>query len=105
MYNITKEKRLRFDWDKNKESINIEKHKISFSEAALVFYDDEAIVITDPDHSDDEERFIILGMNNKAEILVVVYCLRNNESVIRIISARKATNNEYITYFQRRGIR
>ena len=85
---------INFEWDKNKNEINKIKHKISFEEAKTVFYDDEALVIDDPEHSETEERFIILGMSFKANLLVVCHCYRENDEVIRIISARKATNNE-----------
>lgn len=86
--------RLRFEWDENKNEINKRKHKISFEEAKTVFYDDEALVIDDPDHSEEEERFIILGFSERANLLVVCHCYRASETVIRIISARKATKSE-----------
>ena len=85
---------IRFEWDENKNTINKRKHKISFEEAQTVFYDAEALVIPDPEHSQDEERFIILGMSRQAKLLVVCHCYRASETVIRIISARKATRNE-----------
>ena len=85
---------IRFEWDENKNTINKRKHKISFEEAQTVFYDAEALVIPDPEHSQDEERFIILGMSRRANLLVVCHCYRESETVIRIISARKATRNE-----------
>ena len=84
---------IRFEWDKNKNEINKKKHKISFEEAQTVFYDSEALLINDPEHSLEEERFIILGFSEKANLLVVCHCYRESESVIRIISARKATKN------------
>ncbi len=83
-----------FEWDDNKNQINIKKHGVSFEEAKTVFYDDEALVTDDPDHSAEEERFIILGMSNRANLLIVCHCLRGSETVIRIISARKATKTE-----------
>lgn len=89
---------IRFEWDKNKNEINKKKHKISFEEAQTVFYDSEALLINDPEHSLDEERFIILGFSEKANLLVVCHCYRESESVIRIISARKATKNEEKQY-------
>ena len=67
---------LRFEWDENKNRINQEKHKISFEEAKTVFYDFEALVIDDPEHSEEEERFIILGLSRKANLLVVCHCYR-----------------------------
>lgn len=89
---------IRFEWDENKNTINKRKHKISFEEAKTVFYDAEALVIPDPEHSQDEERFIILGMSRQANLLVVCHCYRESETVIRIISARKATRNESVQY-------
>jgi hypothetical protein len=87
-----------FEWDENKNSINKKKHGISFEEAKTVFYDVEALLIDDPEHSQDEERFIILGFSNLANLLVVCHCYRESENVIRIISARKATQNEAEQY-------
>ena len=85
---------LKFEWDENKNLINQRKHGISFDEAKTVFYDDEALVIDDPEHSEEEDRFIILGLSNKTNLLVVCHCYRESETVIRIISARKATKTE-----------
>ncbi len=90
---------LKFEWDENKNQINQKKHKISFEEAQTVFYDAEALVIDDPEHSDKEERFIILGLSKKANLLVVCHCYRESDTVIRIISARKATSTESKQYF------
>ena len=89
---------IRFEWDENKNTINKRKHRISFEEAQTVFYDAEALVIPDPEHSQDEERFIILGMSRQAKLLVVCHCYRASETVVRIISARKATRNESAQY-------
>ena len=89
---------IRFEWDENKNTINKRKHRISFEEAQTVFYDAEALVIPDPDHTQDEERFIILGMSRRANLLVVCHCYRESETVIRIISARQATRNESAQY-------
>ncbi len=83
-----------FEWDENKNRINKSKHKISFEEAKTVFYDEEALVIADPEHSENEERFIILGFSSQANLLVVCHCYRSADMVIRIISARKATHKE-----------
>ena len=88
----------RFEWDENKNAINKRKHKISFEEASTVFDDVEALIIDDPDHSQDEERFIILGFSIRANLLVVCHCYRENEAVIRLISARKATKKEAQQY-------
>ncbi|MBO4308243.1 MAG: BrnT family toxin [Clostridia bacterium] len=90
---------IRFEWDENKNSINKEKHQVSFEEAQTVFYDDNALVIDDPEHSEDEERFIILGNSSIANLLVVCHCYRESETVIRIISARKATKKESAYYY------
>ena len=83
---------MKFEWDVNKELINLRKHHISFHEASSVFYDENALVKEDPDHS--AERFLILGLSTAANMLVVSHCFRKSESVIRIISARKATRSE-----------
>ena len=91
---------LRFEWDDNKNEINKRKHNISFEEARTVFYDDDALLIDDPEHSRDEERFIILGLSKRANLLVVCHCLRESETVIRIISARKATKTEAKQYHE-----
>ncbi len=90
---------IKFTWDDNKNKINIQKHKVSFEEAVTVFYDSTALIIDDPDHSIDEERFIILGYSNKSRLLVVCHCYRENDKTIRIISARKATKNESKQYY------
>ena len=92
---------LLFEWDDSKNIINKQKHNISFEEAKTVFYDENALVIDDPEHSREEERFIILGNINIANLLVVCHCFRKSESVIRIISARKATQNETKFYYER----
>ena len=89
---------LNFIWDENKNRINIEKHGISFSEAATVFYDEGAILFDDPDHSETEDRFLIIGFTQKERLCIVSHCYRGEEDVIRIISARKATRNEQKTY-------
>ena len=89
---------ITFEWDAAKASLNKKKHNISFGEAKTVFFDENAIVIHDPDHSDNEERFVILGLSAIARLLVVCHCFRHNDSVIRIISARKATKRESMQY-------
>ena len=91
---------LRFEWDENKNRINQDKHRISFEEARTVFYDLEALVIDDPEHSEEEKRFIILGLSRTANLLVVCHCYRETETVIRIISARKATKTEANYYLK-----
>ena len=85
---------IKFEWDENKNTINKRKHGISFEEAQTVFRDEEALVIDDPDHSQEEESFIILGFSEKANLLVVCHCYRASDSIIRLISARKATRTE-----------
>ncbi len=91
---------ITFEWDENKNIINKKKHHITFEEAKTVFYDEEALVIDDPEHSQEEERFIIVGMSKSANLLVVCHCYRASETVIRIISARKATKTETKQYYQ-----
>lgn len=79
--------------------LNIKKHNISFEEASTVFYDEDAILFDDPDHSDSvEERFIIMGISNKTNLLMVCHYYRQNDKVVRIISARKATKSEEKDY-------
>ena len=87
-------KNIYFEWDVHKNEANVRKHKISFEEAETVFYDENARIIADPEHSQDEDRFIILGLSSVLRLLVVCHCYRQNDEVIRIISARKATKNE-----------
>jgi uncharacterized protein len=91
---------LKFEWDKRKEKGNIKKHNISFEEARTVFFDENAIQYFDPDHSDDEDRFIMLGMSFKLQVIVVCHCFRETDTVIRIISARKANTNEEQEYWR-----
>ena len=93
---------MNFEWDENKAATNQQKHGITFQEAATVFQDEDALLIFDPDHSEDEDRFILLGMSSILRILVVCHCYRANDDVIRIISARKATRNESSTYKRRK---
>ena len=89
---------IRFEWDEDKAALNLKKHKVSFEEAKTVFYDPNALLISDPEHSDEEDRFIIMGISNKSNLLVVCHCYRENEEVIRIISARKADGQEIKQY-------
>ena len=91
-------KEIRFEWDGNKERLNIQKHGVTFSEAVSVFYDENALIILDPDASHDEDRYILLGYSDKARLLIVCHCYREAERCIRIISARKATKNEMKHY-------
>ena len=89
---------LRFEWDERKNRQNRAKHKVWFEEAQTVFIDARARVFYDEDHSAEEERFVILGLSSAARLLVVVHCHREASSVVRIISARKATRKEAKTY-------
>ena len=91
---------LRFAWDKRKNNENIKKHKISFEEAETVFKDENAIQYFDPDHSDDEDRFILLGVSTRRRVLVVCHCFRESELVVRIISARRADKSEGRVYWE-----
>ena len=90
---------LRFEWDKAKDRANVRKHGVSFEEAKTVFLDENAIRYFDPDYSEDEDRFIMLGMSWKIRIVIVCHCFRAEDSVIRIISARKANANEAAAYW------
>jgi len=89
---------ISFLWDVRKDAENRKKHRVSFEEAKTVFYDSRAVMYDDPDHSQDEDRFIMLGLSSKLRTLVVCHCYRENDSIIRIISARKATKDEARTY-------
>ena len=91
---------MKFEWDENKAQINVKKHGVSFDEAKTAFYDAAALVIDDPEHSDDEERFVLLGMSQNTRLLVVCHCLRENETVIRLISARKSSRTESSYYWR-----
>ena len=94
-------KTLSFEWDANKEALNLKKHGISFMEAASVFSDDWAIVFDDPDHSDGERRFLIIGVSSRERLCIVSHCERG-EDVIRIIFTRKATRKERSAYVRNR---
>ncbi len=89
---------MQFEWDERKAAANLKKHGVSFEQAKAVFYDDRAKLIDDPDHSEDEDRFILLGLSSDLRVLVVCHCYRTEKNVIRIISARKATAREKETY-------
>ena len=89
-----------FEWDENKNLINQKKHGISFNDARSVFYDDSAILFDDPDHSEYEDRFLIIGMSNIKGICIVSHCYRDTDDRIRIISARTATKSERKIYEQ-----
>ena len=89
---------MKFIWDESKNRDNIQDRKISFEEAQTVFYDPNGKLIADPDHSDEEDRFIFMGLSRALRLLVVCHCYRENDEIIRIISARKATKTESKQY-------
>lgn len=93
---------LQFDWDDRKDKANTRKHGVSFEEARTAFYDENAIQFFDPDHSEDENRFILLGMSFKLRVLVVCHCFRETETIIRLVSARKAARDEEHEYWRQR---
>jgi len=93
----------RFEWDDRKSAANQQKHGISFEEASTVFYDEHALLIDDPDHSAEEERFILLGLSSAVRVVVVCHCYRESASTIRIISARRATKPERSEYDRRQN--
>jgi uncharacterized DUF497 family protein len=91
---------IEFSWDDRKARSNLQKHGISFEEAQTVFLDENARLIGDPDHSEDEERFIMLGYSYQARCLIVGHCYRESETGIRLISARRATTQEEKVYWK-----
>ena len=93
---------LSFEWDPGKAAGNAAKHGVTFDEAKTVFYDENALVIPDPDHSTAEERFVIMGRSSKSRMLVVVHCFRKTGSSIRIISARRAGTKEQKPYLEKK---
>jgi uncharacterized DUF497 family protein len=93
---------IEFAWSATKAAANKRKHHVSFSEAQTVFYDEEALLLTDPDHSDDEDRFILLGLSANLRVVLVVHSYRGQDAIIRIISARKANARERSMYEKRR---
>jgi hypothetical protein len=92
---------LRFGWDEAKNAANQRKHGVSFEEAQSVFYDERALLIEDPDEASGEDRFVLLGLSDAMRTLLVCHCYRERESVIRIISARKADRAERADYERR----
>jgi uncharacterized DUF497 family protein len=95
-------KRLRFEWDPRKAAANLRKHGVSFEEARTVFYDESALLRPDEEHSDKEDRFLLLGLSGRLRTLVVCHCYRHADQVIRLISARKANSIERQQYEDRR---
>jgi uncharacterized DUF497 family protein len=89
---------LKFEWDRRKEAANRKKHGVSFAEAKTAFFDENARVIADPDHSEEEDRFILLGLSSQLRLLVVCHCYREDQDTVRIISARKAGCSERHEY-------
>jgi uncharacterized DUF497 family protein len=89
---------LTFVWDEQKNLANLQKHGVTFSEARTVFLDEYARLIADPDSSDTEDRFLLLGYSERFQLLLVCHCYRENDAEIRIISARKATSSEKAAY-------
>jgi len=94
---------LSFVWDDRKDLANQRKHGVSFAEARSVFYDENAREYADPDHSAREERFILLGISSRLRVLVVCQCYRESETVIRLISARRAQRNEEEAYWSQKS--
>jgi uncharacterized protein len=93
---------IEFAWDRLKARSNLVKHGVSFEEAQTVFLDASARLINDPDHSEDEDRFLLLGYSFQARCLIVSHCYRQSDSVIRLISARRATAQEEEVYWRLR---
>lgn len=93
---------VEFSWDEDKNRTNQKKHGISFNEAKTVFWDETAILFDDPEHSETEDRFLLLGMSKESNVCIVCHCYRDDDNIIRIISARKATKAEEERYV--RGI-
>jgi uncharacterized DUF497 family protein len=93
-------KDLHFEWSPEKAEANVSKHGVSFEEATTVFYDDWAVEFYDDEHSEWEDRFLLLGLSDRKRLLLVCHCHRVGDSAIRLISARKATSTE-ATYYRR----
>jgi uncharacterized DUF497 family protein len=91
---------IEFAWDRRKARFNLLKHGVSFEEAQTIFLDERARLIDDPDHSEEEERFVLLGFSFQARCLIVSHCYREAGSVIRLISARRATAQEEQVYWR-----
>jgi uncharacterized DUF497 family protein len=93
---------LEFEWDKRKAKANLKKHGISFEEARTIFFDEYAVQFFDPDQSEEEDRFILLGSSHILNTLVVCHCFRQEDTVVRIISARRADKEEEEAYWSYR---
>jgi len=92
---------LRFEWDPRKAAANLRRHRVSFEDASTAFYDDDAILIDDPDHSQTEDRLVLLGLSARLRVLVIPHAYRKGGNVIRIISAWKAGRFDRQDYFGR----
>ena len=92
---------MKFDWNPDKNKINIKKHGVDFKEAETVFQDEMALELFDDEHSEDEDRYIIIGISSKTRELMVCHCYRSGGDIIRLISARRATKNEIALYERR----
>ncbi|MDX2416951.1 MAG: BrnT family toxin [Xanthomonadales bacterium] len=87
-----------FEWNEAKSKANIRKHGISFEEAKSVFFDEYALLIADPDHSENEDRFVLLGLSARLRLLLVCHCFEVDDNLIRVISCRKANRKEMSLY-------
>ena len=87
-----------FEWNEAKSKANIRKHGVSFEEAKSVFFDEYALLIADPDHSETEDRFVLLGLSAKLRLLLVCHCFEVDDNLIRVISCRKANRKEMSLY-------
>lgn len=103
MYNINMDT-IKFEWDEDKNFINQIKHGVSFEEAKTVFFDEYALLDYDKKNSIGEDRFRILGISKKGNVLLVAHCTRQNDTIIRIISSRHATSNEKKNYERSRRL-
>ena len=92
---------MQFHWDSKKAASNFKKHGVSFEEAETIFYDPEALLKSDPEHSNDEERFLMLGLSRRLKVLLVAHVYKDEDEIIRIISARKADRGEIEEYARR----
>jgi uncharacterized DUF497 family protein len=92
---------IKFEWDAGKKKSNLRKHGISFEEARTAFSDEKAVQFFDPDHS-EEDRFILLGMSFKLRVIIMCHCFRENETIVRLFSARKADKGEEQEYWRQR---
>ena len=93
---------LLFDWDERKAAANRLKHGVAFEEARTVFLDEDAMLIPDPEHGEDDDRFVLLGLSVRLRTLIACHCWRRDDEVIRIISARRANRAERRQYEERR---